>query len=152
MSIVCCAEHELCIRRGRVIVVADAHSVRLASFDSWIVVGIDARDGFVTTKGWVEDTKVTALDLARILQDLGIRWIIHTDVATDGAMKGPNFDAQRKMLQAVPSCRVIASGGVTREQDVADLTALSLEEPNLEGVIIGKALYEGTVQLTNLIP
>lgn len=116
-----------------------------------IVVGIDARDGFVTTKGWVEDTKVTALDLARILQDLGIRWIIHTDVATDGAMKGPNFEAQRKMLLAVPSCRVIASGGVTREQDVADLTALSLEEPNLEGVIIGKALYEGTVQLTNLI-
>ena len=116
-----------------------------------IVVGIDARDGLVTTKGWVETTAITALDLAARLMDLGVRWIIHTDVATDGAMKGPNLQAQREMAERVPSCQVIASGGVTTEKDVGDLDRLSQELPNLEGVIIGKALYEGTVSLANLM-
>jgi phosphoribosylformimino-5-aminoimidazole carboxamide ribotide isomerase len=115
------------------------------------VVGIDARDGLVTTKGWVETTEVTALDLAGQLMDLGVKWIIHTDVATDGAMKGPNLGAQREMAERVPNCQVIASGGVTTEQDVWDLDKLSQELPNLEGVIIGKALYEATVSLANLI-
>lgn len=116
-----------------------------------IVVGIDARNGLVTTKGWVETTEVTALDLAGQLMDLGVKWIIHTDVATDGAMKGPNLGAQREMAERVPNCQVIASGGVTTEQDVWDLDKLSQELPNLEGVIIGKALYEATVSLANLI-
>ena len=65
-------------------------------------------------------------------------------------MKGPNLDAQKKMAQAVPECQVIASGGVTKESDIDDLRSLSSEQPNLEGVIIGKALYEGTVNLQNL--
>ena len=115
-----------------------------------IVVGIDAKDGMVATKGWVETTKTDAIELAKSLQSMGLRWIIHTDVATDGAMKGPNLDAQKKMAQAVPECQVIASGGVTKESDVDDLRSLSSEQPNLEGVIIGKALYEGTVNLQNL--
>ena len=115
-----------------------------------IVVGIDAKDGMVATKGWVETTKTDAIELAKSLQSIGLRWIIHTDVATDGAMKGPNLDAQKKMAQAVPECQVIASGGVTKESDVDELRSLSSEQPNLEGVIIGKALYEGTVNLQNL--
>lgn len=115
-----------------------------------IVVGIDAKDGMVATKGWVETTKTDAIELAKSLQSMGLRWIIHTDVATDGAMKGPNLDAQKKMAQAVPECQVIASGGVTKESDIDDLRSLSSEQPNLEGVIIGKALYEGTVNLQNL--
>ena len=84
-----------------------------------IVVGIDAKDGMVATKGWVETMNVSALDLAMQLQELGVRWIIHTDVATDGAMKGPNLNAQIKMAEAVPLCKVIASGGVTNEKDIA---------------------------------
>jgi len=115
-----------------------------------IVVGIDAKDGMVATKGWVETTQTDAIELAKSLQSMGLRWIIHTDVATDGAMKGPNLDAQKKMAQAVPECQVIASGGVTKESDIDDLRSLSSEQPNLEGVIIGKALYEGTVNLQNL--
>ena len=115
-----------------------------------IVVGIDAKDGMVATKGWVETMNVSALDLAMQLQELGVRWIIHTDVATDGAMKGPNLNAQIKMAEAVPLCKVIASGGVTNEKDIADLKDLSLKSTNLEGVIIGRALYEGTVSLENL--
>jgi phosphoribosylformimino-5-aminoimidazole carboxamide ribotide isomerase len=117
-----------------------------------IVVGIDARDGKVATKGWVETTDTMATDLAQEVVKLGVRWIIHTDVATDGAMKGPNLDAQKKMALAVPSCNIIASGGVTREEDIFKLRDLSSLIPNLEGVIIGKALYEGTVDLRQLIP
>lgn len=115
-----------------------------------IVVGIDAKDGLVATKGWVETTETEAVELAKNLQAMGLRWIIHTDVATDGAMKGPNLEAQKKMADAVPECQVIASGGVTRENDVDDLRSLATDHPNLEGVIIGKALYEGTVHLQNL--
>jgi phosphoribosylformimino-5-aminoimidazole carboxamide ribotide isomerase len=115
-----------------------------------IVVGIDAKDGMVATKGWVETSQTEAIELAKKLQALGLKWIIHTDVATDGAMKGPNLDAQRRMADAVPECQVIASGGVTRESDVEDLRSLSSSHSNIEGVIIGKALYEGTVNLQNL--
>ena len=68
-----------------------------------IVVGIDAKNGLVATKGWVETSQITAINLAQKLQGLGVRWIIHTDVATDGAMKGPNLDAQKIMAQAVPN-------------------------------------------------
>ena len=114
-----------------------------------IVVGIDAKDGMVATKGWVEETEVDALDLARKLSTFGLRWIIHTDVATDGAMLGPNLEAQRKMLEAVPDCNVIASGGVSRKEDLDDINNLASEYSNLEGVIIGKALYEKTINLSD---
>jgi phosphoribosylformimino-5-aminoimidazole carboxamide ribotide isomerase len=115
-----------------------------------IVVGIDAKDGLVATKGWVETSKTEAIALAQQLESLGVRWIIHTDVATDGAMQGPNLEAQQKMAQSVPNCQVIASGGVTRESDISDLEKLAVQYPNIEGVIVGKALYEGTVLLKNL--
>ena len=116
-----------------------------------IVVGIDAKNGLVATKGWVETSQITAIDLAQELQEFGVRWIIHTDVATDGAMKGPNLDTQKKMAQAVPNCQVIASGGVTIENDVINLRELSKKFTNLEGVIIGKALYEDSVSLSKLL-
>ena len=115
-----------------------------------IVVGIDAKDGLVATKGWVETSKTEAIALAQQLESLGVRWIIHTDVATDGAMQGPNLEAQQKMAQSVPHCQVIASGGVTRENDISDLEKLAVEFPNIEGVIVGKALYERTILLKNL--
>jgi len=114
-----------------------------------IVVGIDAKDGMVATKGWVEETRVDALDLATKLSAFGLRWIIHTDVATDGAMLGPNLEAQKKMLDAVPECSVVASGGVSRKEDLDDLNKLASEYSNLEGVIIGKALYEKTINLSD---
>ena len=80
---------------------------------------------------------------------MGIRWIIHTDVATDGAMKGPNLEAQKIIAQAVPSVR-LTSGGITKESDISDLDNLAMQFPNIEGVIIGRALYEGTVSLEKL--
>ena len=116
-----------------------------------IVVGIDAKDGLVATKGWVETTEIEAIDLAQKMQDLGARWIIHTDVATDGAMKGPNLEAQQKIAEAVPDCQIIASGGVTSYADIDDLRELSEATPNIEGVIIGRALYEGTIELSKIL-
>lgn len=116
-----------------------------------IVVGIDAKNGLVATKGWVETTDIEAIDLAQQMQDLGARWIIHTDVATDGAMKGPNLEAQQKIAEAVPDCQIIASGGVTTYADIDALRALSESTPNIEGVIIGRALYEGTIELSKIL-
>jgi len=116
-----------------------------------IVVGIDAKDGLVATKGWVETTQIGVIDLAQQMQALGVRWIIHTDVATDGAMKGPNLEAQQKIAEAVPSCQIIASGGVTSSGDIDDLRELSKSTPNIEGVIIGRALYEGTIELAQIL-
>jgi phosphoribosylformimino-5-aminoimidazole carboxamide ribotide isomerase len=95
----------------------------------------------------VEITQTTALDLAREMSDLGVRWIIHTDVATDGAMNGPNLQAQQEMAVAIPDCKLIASGGVTNSQDLEDLNELAANHPNVEGVIVGKSLYEGTIDL-----
>ena len=116
-----------------------------------IVIGIDARDGLVATKGWVEISKTSALEFAKEMERQGARWIIHTDVATDGAMNGPNLLAQEKMAKAVPNCKVIASGGVSSKKDIADLRTLALKFGNLEGVIVGKALYEKTVSLNEVI-
>lgn len=112
-----------------------------------LAVGIDARNGKVQVKGWVETTNVRAVDLARQVSAAGIRALIYTDTATDGMLTGPNLEGVRDLCQAV-SCDVIASGGISRAGDVANLRALQLG--NLRGVIIGKALYEGAVALPEL--
>ena len=91
-----------------------------------IVVGIDAKDGQVATQGWVETSTTRAIDLAKSLVSAGLRWIVHTDVSTDGAMQGPNLDAQREIALAVPSCNIIASGGVSCAEDVTQLRELSI--------------------------
>lgn len=106
-----------------------------------LVVGIDARDGMVALRGWLETSKVKTLDLARKMADLGVRRIIFTDIATDGAFTGPSIGPTSELCRAVPECRIIASGGVASDEDAARLAALHLD--NLEGVIVGKALYDG---------
>jgi phosphoribosylformimino-5-aminoimidazole carboxamide ribotide isomerase len=113
-------------------------------------VGIDAKAGKVAVKGWVDTTGTTALDLARRMEALGVSTLIHTDVGTDGMLTGPNVAAQEAMLGAVAS-RVIASGGVGSREDVAGLARMGQRFPNLDGVIVGKALYEGRVQLADLL-
>jgi phosphoribosylformimino-5-aminoimidazole carboxamide ribotide isomerase len=115
-------------------------------FGDKVAVGIDARDGFVAVDGWVNVTEVRAVDLARQVADFGVSTIIYTDVARDGAMTGPNFEAMQEMLEAAP-CQVVASGGVSTLDDVGRFTEIGTEYTNLEGVIIGKALYEGAFTL-----
>lgn len=108
-----------------------------------VVVGIDARDGLVALRGWLETSSVKALDLAVRMVGLGVRRIIFTDIATDGAFTGPSLGPTLELCRTVPQCRIIASGGVSSDADVGKLAAL--EQENLEGVIVGKALYDGRV-------
>jgi phosphoribosylformimino-5-aminoimidazole carboxamide ribotide isomerase len=119
------------------------------TFGERIAVGIDAKDGRVAVKGWVDTTAAGALAMARRMDALGVRTLIHTDISTDGMLTGPNFEAQEAMLEAV-GCRVIASGGVSLREDVVKLLETKKRRPNLDGVIIGKALYEGRVDLGDL--
>ncbi len=120
------------------------------AFGDKIAVGIDAKDGQVAVKGWVDTTNTSALGLARRMDALGVATLIHTDISTDGMLTGPNFAAQEAMLKAV-KCRLIASGGVSRRDDVAHLAQLAHRYAHLDGVIVGKALYEGNVSLGDLL-
>lgn len=120
------------------------------AFGEAIAVGIDAKDGKVAVKGWVDTSNLGALDLARRMDALGVRTLIHTDIGTDGMLTGPNFPAQEAMLGA-GRFRVIASGGVSRREDVVRLAELAQRHANLDGVIVGKALYEKRVSLPDLL-
>lgn len=110
-------------------------------FPKRVVLGIDARDGLVATEGWQETSKVTAADVARMFADEPLAAIVFTDIATDGMLAGPNLSAMKAMQEASPH-PVIASGGVTTVDDVARLSAVPMA-----GAIIGRALYEGRIQL-----
>lgn len=128
----------------------DPESIRAMAtqYGSRIAVSIDARDGKVQVKGWVETTETEAVDLARQMEDAGVGALIYTDTSRDGMMTGPNLDAIGALCDAV-HCRVIASGGVTSPDDITALRQLG--KGNLEGVIVGKALYEGTVKLQDVL-
>ncbi len=110
-----------------------------------VAVGIDAKNGMVSVKGWTEESALTALDLAKRAEDAGAGTIIYTDIATDGMMQGPNFAETEKMLHAL-DCQLIASGGVSTAADVERLAQMR----GLYGCIIGKALYDGAVNLRDL--
>lgn len=119
-------------------------------FGAHVAVGIDARDGFVAVKGWVERTELSAVDFARQIDELGVKHIIFTDIATDGTLTGPNYAAVRNVCAAV-KCFVIASGGVSVLEDVHKLRSMTEECHNLTGVIVGKALYDGRIDLKQLV-
>jgi len=110
-----------------------------------LVLGIDARDGWAATDGWLNTSSVSAIDLAKQFASEPLAAIIYTDIATDGMMRGPNIEAMAQM-QAAVDIPVIASGGVTRIDDVSRLA-----EAGLAGCIIGRALYEGTLSLSEAI-
>ena len=112
------------------------------AFPGQVAVGIDARKGFVATKGWATQTEVQATDLARSFEDAGVAAIIYTDIDRDGAMQGPNIGATEALARAV-SIPVIASGGVST---LADLIALR-DTGVIAGAISGRALYDGTIDL-----
>ncbi len=107
-----------------------------------IAVGIDALDGNVQVVGWTENSHIQAITLAKRLQELGARVVIYTDISRDGVLAGPNIEATKEMLEST-DLSVIASGGVS---SIADLRHLAeLDHSRLDGVIIGKALYEGLI-------
>lgn len=114
------------------------------SFPDQIVVGIDARNGLVAIEGWTETTQVKAVDLARQFEDCGVAAINFTDIHRDGMQTGPNLEATRRLAEAV-SIPVVASGGVSTLEDIKNL--LPLKSAGVVGVITGRALYSGTLDL-----
>ena len=113
------------------------------AFPGRIAVGIDARKGFVATKGWAQETTIQATDLAMRFEDAGVAALIYTDIDRDGAMAGPNIAATEALARAV-TIPVIASGGVS---SLADLIALR-DTGVIAGAISGRALYDGAIDLT----
>jgi phosphoribosylformimino-5-aminoimidazole carboxamide ribotide isomerase len=106
-----------------------------------VVLGVDAKNGFVATEGWLEVSRVKAVDLARQVSDSPLAAVVYTDIAKDGMMSGPNFDALVEMRDAV-ALPVVASGGVCTLEHVRRLMA-----ERIPGCVIGRALYEGTLDL-----
>lgn len=109
-----------------------------------IAIGIDARDGIAKVSGWTEDSRIGAIDLARKLEAEGAQLVIYTDIARDGVLVGPNTESLKQMIDGT-TLNVIASGGVSKLDDVRTLSAI--KHPRLDGVIIGKALYEKLLTL-----
>lgn len=116
-------------------------------FGDRLAVGIDARDGYVQVKGWVETTGVSAVELAQKADSSGVSTIIYTDTSTDGMLQGPNLAAVEEVCRKV-SCCVIASGGISTVEDIRNLCEMKL--PNLTGAIVGKALYDNRITLEEL--
>lgn len=110
-----------------------------------IAVSIDARNGYVATDGWTETSDVKAIDLLKDLEKIGVQTIVYTDILKDGMLQGPNFDELHTINQAT-TIDVIASGGITTKEDIN-----TLENMNMYGAIIGKALYDGNLIFEELV-
>jgi phosphoribosylformimino-5-aminoimidazole carboxamide ribotide isomerase len=119
-----------------------------AAYPGKIVVGIDAKNGKVATRGWIEESITEATALARRFNSSGIAAIISTDIATDGTLAGPNLEALRAMAEA-SAVPVIASGGIGNVEHL--LSLLALAPLGIEGVIVGRALYDGRVDLAEAL-
>lgn len=110
-----------------------------------IAVGIDARNGIVSTHGWTQESGLNALEFAVRMEDSGVQTLIYTDIETDGMLSGPNLHELAALRNRL-TCGIIASGGVRDEADIRRLRALGMD-----GVIIGKACYAGTLDLAAVI-
>lgn len=119
-----------------------------AKFPGRIVVGIDAKNGMVAVQGWAEVTGITAVELAKKFEGFGVSAIIYTDISRDGMLQGPNIEATRQLAEAI-NIPVIASGGLSSLKDIENLMAI--ESSGVTGVITGKAIYTGAINLAEAI-
>lgn len=119
-------------------------AISKSRFRDRVVISIDAKDGLVCAQGWIELTCVKAIDLAREALKSGVRTVEYTDISRDGMLEGPNMESLKEIL-TVSGINVIAAGGITTIGDVRRLKAL--EKDGLKGMVIGKALYEGRIDL-----
>ncbi|WP_019499963.1 1-(5-phosphoribosyl)-5-[(5-phosphoribosylamino)methylideneamino]imidazole-4-carboxamide isomerase [Pseudanabaena sp. PCC 6802] len=115
-----------------------------AEFPGQILVGIDARDGKVATRGWLTTSETIASDLAQRMAQVGVAGIIYTDIYRDGTLQGPNLEALKQLVQSI-DIPVIASGGISSITDL--LSLLALEPLGVTGAIVGKAIYTGNIDL-----
>jgi len=109
------------------------------------VAGIDARDGFVAVRGWLDTTEIRAIDLAKKVVALGFRWIVFTDIQSDGMLEGTNISALKEMVESVDAS-VIAAGGITTIDDLR-----AARDAGAAGAIVGRALYTGKLKLEDAL-
>lgn len=127
--------------------VSDSEFVKRAvdKYGDKIVIGIDAKDGMVAIEGWEKTSEFTAVEFAKKMTTIGVKTIVYTDIATDGTLKGPNIAAMAEMVKAADA-DIIASGGIGSIEHIK-----SLIPTGVEGVIVGRALYTGNVDLRDAI-
>ena len=119
-----------------------------AKFKNKIALGLDAKKGNLSASGWKEDLNIKTLDFLKDIKDYGVSRLIYTDIDRDGTKKSPNFEETVKVANA-SSCPVIISGGVSSINDIKK--AKELSNKNIEGIIIGKAIYDGDIKLEELV-
>ena len=110
-----------------------------------IIVGIDAKDQMVAVEGWKEISSIKSLDLIKKLEDIGIKYVVYTDISKDGMLQGPNFDIYKRLVKET-NINIIASGGITTYEDVSKLRKIGVY-----GGIIGKSLYESIIDLKEIV-
>ena len=115
-------------------------------FPDKIALGLDAKNGYLSVSGWKENSNQLTLDYLKEVNDYGVSRLIYTDINQDGMKQGPNFDETLKVAE-ISSCPVIISGGVSSIDDVKKAKTLK----NIEGIIVGKAIYDGDIKLDELV-
>ena len=115
-------------------------------FPSKIVLGLDAKDGYLSISGWKENSNQFTLDYLKEVNDYGVSRLIYTDINRDGTKQSPNFEETQKVAE-ISSCPVVISGGVSSIDDIKKSKSLK----NIEGIIVGKAIYDGDINLEELV-
>ena len=118
-----------------------------AKFPNKIALGLDAKDGYLSVSGWKENSNQLTLDFLKEVNNYGVSRLIYTDINKDGTKSSPNFEETEKVAE-ISNCPVIISGGVSSIKDIK--TAKNLNNKNIEGIIIGKAIYDGDIKLDEL--
>ncbi len=117
-------------------------------FQNQIALGLDSRDGYLSVSGWKENSNKLTLDFLKEINDFGVSRLIYTDINQDGMKRGPNFTETSKVADT-SNCPVIISGGVSSINDIKK--AKELKNKNIEGIIVGKAIYDGDINLDELV-
>ena len=115
-------------------------------FPNKIALGLDAKDGYLSVSGWKENSNQLTLDFLREVNDYGVSRLIYTDINRDGTKQSPNFEETAKVAE-ISNCPVIISGGVSSINDIKKAKDLK----NIEGIIVGKAIYDGDIDLKDLV-
>ena len=119
-----------------------------AKFPNKIALGLDTKDGYLSISGWKENSNQLTLDFLKEVNDYGVSRLIYTDINKDGTKSSPNFEETEKVAE-ISNCPVIISGGVSSIKDIK--TAKNLNNKNIEGIIVGKAIYDGDIKLGELV-
>ena len=119
-------------------------------FPKKIAIGLDSKKGYVTTEGWVKTKNRTVIELAKNYEDIGVTHLIFTDIEKDGVLDGVSFDQLNELLQST-TLKIIASGGVSSLDDIKKLRDIGIQNKNLDGVIVGKAIYENMIAVNKAI-